>query len=1182
MKKLKINTLALTVAMVFHGVAPSLHADVAANIGNFEIKGELPLTGNPTIDRAFKRRFIRAIEQQGNTKPLPPHLRKRFDDLDAGLGLDQHDLELAAKGVASSQSTGSMPSTANNVITPDNVKSMPLGASLWTDQSMFARRSVFDSGILSSESLIPNLQGITEAGLTSAVSSRTDKTTESSKFSMEFGASARYGGFQGSLGYKHDEATEKTTMKGRATASVYNYATNTLRIEPEQAGLYRELRGALRGVALADTELDNYVRITKLRVKPGDPEDVSTYQRVAVLKTFDGIQPPSAYSPRAHIQALMRLEDIFSQLWNQYYQYDTYKKIQQETLLDMQSLKVAINSSIKAFYTNYGDAFVTEVSGYSEIEGQAELSQESGADNAEKNNAGTLSGGYNSFIGGAEASTSIGKWARSASASGASQITTTVIQRPNNGADLSSYDKSLRDWVQNAINSTGASAALPAVQSTLSFPNPPKPRPWQDDPFAPPAKAKDFEDWTKSRDAFKDSKGYKVPSWLTKKEAKGEMPANNNPDAARDAVAEFMIGEDNGNRGSVRPQPDGQRSVSEEVVLDIVVDDEQRNSSAKLSGQPKHQPVAGEVSSSSNSGHSIHGESLYKKITYELKALKAYGKKIHARDRRLSKQSRTWLATPNRLDGLSDTAEGNEMFLDKMMVSSFKALPFTAVLVALRPDLELPVPIGSLVDGFINTSALLITLNRYTTLDTYLNFISSIPESGLGSTSIPSDFHKFVKHFEAVVMPLVQASMTSGQDLGDDQLAAVLNNEIVGLSEDGKIRYPNKTKLHEYLKHSDDAYAYLYTLAEDPAYYSVIGKAPGGYLPFAPHKDGGYCLPKLKDVRELPNFESWADGQVLTEKPGYRPAYLYASDCVKIRPDTSMAQLLGGAPQTPMFPLYIYAEKIAPLLNFVQFVGGSRLIIGRDISLAPPVGDISQLPKSAIASASDAAKLAIGYKPSLVGDASRLNLLNTSWQDDRFKNPETLNAFLPSDISWQFSLWFPGNDRASISGYDRNQVLAARIGFYPETMQNRYTGSRFFGRGGSCIPDSYCPKPTFHFMAPYSYQITPDDPRNDYGLIVTPSVPADNFLIGPSGQIDQQGQAVIGKVSLRDYGNSPSTLYTSGMILLYPITIDILSDAKASGAFAYSSGSKPKDIYSKDDKGDSPFNTGFTKALLQR
>jgi hypothetical protein len=36
------------------------------------------------------------------------------------------------------------------------------------------------------------------------------------------------------------------------------------------------------------------------------------------------------------------------------------------------------------------------------------------------------------------------------------------------------------------------------------------------------------------------------------------------------------------------------------------------------------------------------------------------------------------------------------------------------------------------------------------------------------------------------------------------------------------------------------------------------------------------------------------------------------------------------------------------------------------------------------------------------------------------------------------------------------------------------------------------------------------------------------------------------------------------------------------GAFAYSSGSSPKDIFSQDDRGNSPFDAGFTKALLQK
>jgi hypothetical protein len=52
-------------------------------------------------------------------------------------------------------------------------------------------------------------------------------------------------------------------------------------------------------------------------------------------------------------------------------------------------------------------------------------------------------------------------------------------------------------------------------------------------------------------------------------------------------------------------------------------------------------------------------------------------------------------------------------------------------------------------------------------------------------------------------------------------------------------------------------------------------------------------------------------------------------------------------------------------------------------------------------------------------------------------------------------------------------------------------------------------------------------------------------------------------------------------MLLYPVTTEMLQGLGA-GAFAYSSGSSPKDIFSQGDQGNSPFDAGFTKALLQK
>jgi hypothetical protein len=61
----------------------------------------------------------------------------------------------------------------------------------------------------------------------------------------------------------------------------------------------------------------------------------------------------------------------------------------------------------------------------------------------------------------------------------------------------------------------------------------------------------------------------------------------------------------------------------------------------------------------------------------------------------------------------------------------------------------------------------------------------------------------------------------------------------------------------------------------------------------------------------------------------------------------------------------------------------------------------------------------------------------------------------------------------------------------------------------------------------------------------------------------------------------PAHKHTGGLMLLYPVTTEMLQGLGA-GAFAYSSGSSPKDIFSQGDQGNSPFDAGFTKALLQK
>jgi hypothetical protein len=475
--------------------------------------------------------------------------------------------------------------------------------------------------------------------------------------------------------------------------------------------------------------------------------------------------------------------------------------------------------------------------------------------------------------------------------------------------------------------------------------------------------------------------------------------------------------------------------------------------------------------------------------------------------------------------------------------------------------------------------------------------MKSVPESGLGNTAISDNLHKYVAHLEEIIMDLVQTSMTSGDDISDEALAAVLNNEITGLTSDGKARDPSKTELFKYLNSSADSYAYVYRLAEDPDYYRVISKAPGGYLPFAPIAGGGYCFPRWSAIHRLNDPNS-------TTVSGFNVSYLRASACIEVTANTDIPKLLGGSPQTPLFPLYIFVEgKRPPVLNFVQFVGGSRLIIGRDVTLAPPEGDITSIPRVPWENSSLAAKQVMGYQSNLLADTDRLNsILNRQGDRPPFLDGRTndsyVNAFLPSDMSWRYSLWFPKNDGASLDGYDKHQVLAARIGYYPSYYRRPLMGdsdTHTLTREGVTSSNAYSLSLTYQLLEPFSFQFCVYSPgcdtyKNDQGYTLEKSnnglrntypIPDNNYLIGPIKTVDTKSKPVIGKISLRDFGHAPDTKQTGGLMLLYPVTTDMLQGL-GTGAFAYSSGSSPKDIFSQDDQGNSPFDAGFTKALLQK
>lgn len=1152
----------------------SAKADELTVLRQLENNAYLPLTGNELTDGRFRRELAKILNK--DHQPLPPRLAKKFDDLSYHLGLDHQELIDSAMGVAAAgrRMVNNLESSEDMLITPNNVKTMPLGAMLWTGQSMFNRRSIFDPGILNGLSLIPDLQGITEHGQTSKVSSRTEKETTSSKFTEDFGASVRYVGFGSSLGYKHDEAHETTTMGGVATASIYSYATNTVRIEAEQGDEYMELRGALRGKPFDKSALNNYVEITTVPVTPTDNSKTSIYTRIRVIKTFEGglSDSPFEQSPNAHIQVLTLLENLFSDLKLQYERFEDHKEIQQITLLDMINLRGAINATIKNFQVEWGDSFVTEISGYSEVQGTGTLIQESKASNFERNNSGTITAGYSSFIGGGEASNSIGDWLKEANAYGASQIKTTVSERPNNGTNLTAYETSLNEWLNKAITATGTSAQLPPVAITPSMPTIPKVKDPQDNPFTPPKDAKDYAGWKKTVQDMAEGEGYKLPKWLQKKNEAEAKPNPVNGAEARDAVAKDMVA-DNLNRRSGRLIVDPDNANVSQNVVQAISDANQDADKSSIST----------VAMTGVRQEKLIGSNLYKRIGAELKALKAYGKKQSTK--RNKSISETWAAASgaSRLEGTLANDPPNEITLDKMLVSNFKVLPYTAVLSALRPNLELPASLDGGIEGFVNTSVLLATLNRYYTLDTYINFIKSIPESGLGNTNIPSSLHDYVGQLEKFIMPLVQTSMSSGDDVSDALLQATLNKQIVGLSSDGKTRDIKTTILYQKLGKSTENYNYIYNLAEKPDNYRVIGKAPGGYLPLSLGAkrtgDGKLCLPRLAQVKQLPGLKT---------KEGYQPTYVHASECIEITANTDIPKLMAGHPQSPMFPLFIFADRNHdPILNFVQFVGGYRLIVGRDVTMAPWVDDLTTIPTVPLTPISDENKWTLGYNPNMTGDPARLKEIlwltpgGDSWMDKRSLEGVYINAFRPEDMSWKYSPWFNKNDSGSIEGYDENEVLTVKFSDNTLEKQNVSGSAPFYARGNKCDKGTYCLITTSHFMAPYSFEIDPSDP-NGFGMVpfLWQHEPMYSYLIGPVGTVGADGNYSLGKVTGRSVADHLGTWKTGGLMLLYPVTTEMLNKL-GSGVFAYSSGSKPKDIYNMDDNGKSPFDKGFIQSFLK-
>ena len=89
------------------------------------------------------------------------------------------------------------------------------------------------------------------------------------------------------------------------------------------------------------------------------------------------------------------------------------------------------------------------------------------------------------------------------------------------------------------------------------------------------------------------------------------------------------------------------------------------------------------------------------------------------------------------------------------------------------------------------------------------------------------------------------------------------------------------------------------------------------------------------------------------------------------------------------------------------------------------------------------------------------------------------------------------------------------------------------------------------------------------------------FLTGITGK-DSRGEPVLGPVKVNEIApNVSGGKRSGGVMVLYPVTTEIMSNAKGP-VFAYSTGSSPKDVYNRNSKGNSPFDAGFSRALLER
>jgi hypothetical protein len=1072
--------------------------------------------------------------------------------------------------------------TYGTMITPENIKSMSLGARIWGSASDFDNTPIFDLSAKYLNDLVDLNPGTGKAGYTITVDANTNKTNSELLLKADFGASARVIGYSGSLGYAHDESTARSSLNGSANVHAVQYKTNQIDLRVQDGNQYKDLSAYLLGDVWTTTTFDAYA--------PGCA--------TPILDTFTG---PKAYtgslinSPAEHYAAIVAMEVCYVALLTQYDALtdEAQKAKGYDKLLMFSNV---IKDTINAFYGKYGDSFVTEIRGYQSVVGNVSLKSSALAGQDEYANSASISWGSSAFLAASDVKTSVKQLSQSGWANAGFDLTAEAETTPANAVTSlppKAFADGLRDYVQSIMKDLNSTTSIPSTSLSARDPViPPVNTNPRTNPTVPPEKAleklDDFNKFVKGQmDEWEDpadleeiaNQAPSDPSLATdtsKTAQEKSLDKAANIAGAGIAPVNASNGKESSSSapdGGLLPESDSISVMESEIIGKSIA------ATASSSGVPS--ALAFAVSNNPSDLDRLHEHRIEKRLNQERRKLIALGKtwkrkigkRVTAqleRDAIKSQELPKAFRTSNMVR--LATASGNRIQFQDEAVSGFDYVPYVLVLrgLAFNPSLALP----KAFTGFPYVSRLLQDLNRYITLDTYLAFINSYEASGIKNTSIYHDFHLFVQDFQDLVTSTAQASFHSGQDLDRKGYYAILNTWLTG--KQGFTTDLKRTKLFSAMKDSASTF-YVHTLAENASAVRILGKGSSGYVPISilngnTHRRLVWCgigwngILSLMDILLGTHFYPYlyADGTQAGSTGMANP--ICAADPFDSKPinfNSNGETIIGSHPQSAVYPLFHFESGSLkkPRLVFLQTVQNTELVLGKCQTAAP---------------GTSGASLSLNEVLPVNNLQKSPEFWQTFWANEGgfdYSNIYTESAITGNypDLIDGYSLFFNNNPQASLEKAASNEALlvsgSGSCG-YPQSPAPRTDGYTLYSNRQ--VNPLWQQGLTFGYQCPYR-QITP----NYYCTWGENDQQVEDYSNLPQGYMRTMDALKDKKVNLL-----PTSQRSFVRFALLPVNSIDLSELSQKALYSYGAGNSIESMFLFDSVGkQSPFDSALPYIL---